>query len=435
MGAGLESGAQPGVDALTHLLLALVVVIAIARVFGAAFRRMGQPPVMGEIVAGIVLGPSLLGRLAPDASAFLFPATVIPSLAVFAQIGVILYMFLIGLQMDGRVLRERASAFAGIALASILAPFALGAALSLPLHPHLSPAGVPKTVFALFLGVSMSVTAFPVLARILADLKLQETRIGVLALSCAAAGDVVAWCLLAVVVGVARSEPGGVLETLGLAAVFSTFMVTIVRRAAGRVAAHRAAHRERSRETLAIAGVAILLSALATQAIGIHALFGAFLLGAVVPRDSALARDLLDRLEDLVVLFLLPLFFASAGLHTEIGLVRGLEGWLVLVLIVLVASVGKIGGALVGARAAGFDWREAFGLGVLMNTRGLMELIVLEVGLDLGILTPTLFAMLVLMAIATTLATAPLLKALGWHRRAPGFPGPGQAEDRGPRSK
>ncbi len=281
---------------------------------------------------------------------------------------------------------------------------------------------MPKTVFALFLGVSMSVTAFPVLARILADFRLQETKIGVLALSCAAAGDMVAWCLLAVVVGVARSESGGVFQTLGLAALFTTFMLAIVRRAAGRLATHHAAHRDRSRETLAIAGVAILLPALATHAIGIHALFGAFLLGAVVPRDSVLARDLLDRLEDLVVLCLLPLFFASAGLHTEIGLVCGLEGWLVVLLIVFVASVGKIGGALVGARAAGFDWREAFGLGILMNSRGLMELIVLKVGLDLGILTPTLFAMLVLMAIATTLGTAPLLKALGWHRRPPGFP-------------
>jgi Kef-type K+ transport system membrane component KefB len=260
--------------------------------------------------------------------------------------------------------------------------------------------------------VSMSVTAFPVLARILTDRRMHQTRMGTIALSCAAVDDVTAWCLLAFVVGLAQSNPSSAGITVALTFCYIAFMLVVVRPGAVWLA-RRYEHPSRvGQRTLALICVALLLSALATELIGIHALFGAFLLGAVIPHDSGLARAALEKLEDVVVVLFLPAFFAFTGLRTEIGLVIGVEQWLICGLIILVASAGKFGGTLVAARLTGLDWRDAASLGVLMNTRGLMELIVLNVGLDLGVLSPTLFAMLVLMAVVTTLATTPALHAL-----------------------
>jgi Kef-type K+ transport system membrane component KefB len=403
----------PAFDVLGHVLIAFVVIVLVSRGLGSLFARFGQPPVVGEIVAGILLGPSLLGRIAPEGSAFLFPPQVTPHLGVLAQVGVILYMFLVGLHLDTRLLRRKTEASIAISHASILAPFLLGSILALWLYTRWAGAGVPFTVFALFLGVSMSVTAFPVLARILTDRKIHKSRLGTLALACAAVDDVTAWCLLALVVGVARSEPNKVLVTVGLTAAFIALLYFVIRPVARKFVARRAVAPGSPQTTLAVACVALLLSALATESIGIHALFGAFLLGAVIPHDSSVARELLGKLEDAVVVLLLPVFFAYTGLRTQIGLVNGVEEWLACILIVLVASTGKFGGSLLAARATGSGWREAASLGVLMNTRGLMELIVLNVGLDLGVLSPTLFAMLVLMAVVTTLATTPTLALLG----------------------
>jgi Kef-type K+ transport system membrane component KefB len=399
-------------DVLLHVLLALVVVIVVARLFGAFFRRINQPPVIGEVLAGIFLGPSLLGRLAPDVSAVLLPPVIAPFLGILSQVGVILYMFLVGLELDTKLLRQRTHTSVAISHASIVAPFLLGALLALWLYPLLSSSDVSFTVFALFMGVSMSVTAFPVLARILTDRQMQKTRLGTIALACAAVDDVTAWCLLAFVVSVVNAEPGRIFLTLALTAAYIAAVLIAVRPAAAWLAERHARRGRLQQDMLAIVCVALLLSALTTEGIGIHALFGAFFLGAVVPHDSTLARDLADKLEDVVVVLLLPAFFAFTGMRTEIGLVNGLDQWLLCAVIIFVASLGKFGGTAIAARLTGLDWNQAASLGVLMNTRGLMELIVLNIGLDLGVLSPTLFAMLVLMALVTTLATTPILHLL-----------------------
>jgi Kef-type K+ transport system membrane component KefB len=409
--APADGAGAPKVDAVFHVLLALVVVMAVGQVLARLFVRLGQPPVLGEVVGGILLGPSLLGWAWPAAYAFLLPPAVAPYLGVVAQLGVILYMFLVGLELNAGLLRRQAHAAVTISHAGIVFPFLLGAALALLLYPRLAGPNVPFTSFALFLGVALAITAFPVLARILTDRGMSRTELGTLALSCAAAGDVTAWCLLAVAVGVARAELGAAALVLAGSAAYLAFVFLAVRPLAARFAA-RCDRDGLPRWAFALVLSALLLSALATAAIGIHALFGAFLLGAVVPHDSALAREFTRRTEDLVTVLLLPAFFAFTGLRTEVGLLSGAEDWLVCGLITLVATAGKYGGSLAAARLAGLPWRTAAALGALMNTRGLMELIVLNVGLDLKVISPALFAMMVLMALATTLATAPALRLL-----------------------
>jgi Kef-type K+ transport system membrane component KefB len=408
-------GAQgrQGVDNLLHVLLALLVVIVTARLLGALFKHLGQPPVIGEVVAGILLGPSLLGRLAPEASSYLLPSSVAPYFSVLAQVGVILYMFLVGLELDTTALRQGTHATVAISHASIITPFLLGSSLALWVYPLLSSQDVPFTVFALFLGVSMSVTAFPVLARILTDRSMQRTRLGVIALTCAAVDDVTAWCLLAFVVSVVHARMGGALSTIAWSLVYIAVIVGAVRPVVRRLAGRVDKAGELTQPVLAVLIVGLLLSALTTEFIGIHAIFGAFLLGAVIPHDSVIARELTHRLEDIVVVLLLPAFFAFTGMRTQIGLVSGAEQWLLCGVIILTACLGKFGGSAIAARLTGLSWREASALGILMNTRGLMELIVLNVGLDLGILSPALFAMLVLMAIVTTVMTTPILQVLG----------------------
>jgi len=414
LGTTEESGQ---VDVLLHVLVALLVIIAFARTLGAVFARWGQPPVIGEVVAGIILGPSALGRLAPDVSAFILPASVAPFLGLLAQVGVIVYMFLVGMELDPTLLRRRTHATVLISHVSIVAPFVLGVALALYLYPRFSTRDVPFDVFALFLGVSMAVTAFPVLARILTDRAMQKTRLGVLALSCAAIDDVTAWCLLAFLVSIVHSRAGGALLTAALTLGYIAFMIFAARPLV-RKFVERQEGRGLTEGVLAVVCVALLLSSLITESIGIHAIFGAFLLGATVPHASRLARELTDRLQALVLVLFLPAFFALTGLRTELGLVHGAADWAVTLAIILVASVGKFGGSYAAARWTGLGSRDAAAIGILMNTRGLMELIVLNVGLSLGIISPRLFAMLVVMAVVTTLATTPILLAIGPDRGA-----------------
>ncbi len=416
--AAVEGPSAPKVDAVFHVLLALVVVMAVGQALGRLFARLGQPPVLGEVVGGILLGPSLLGWLWPAGYAYLLPPAVAPYLGVVAQLGVILYMFLVGLELNAGLLRKQAHAAVTISHAGIVLPFLLGAALALLLYPRLAGPGVPFTSFALFLGVALAITAFPVLARILTDRGMTRGELGVLALGCAAAGDLTAWCLLAVAVGVARAELGAAALVLAGSAAYLAFMFLVVRPLAARFAA-RCDKGGLPRWAFALVLGALVLSALATDAVGIHALFGAFLLGAVVPHDSALAREFTRRTEDLVTVLLLPAFFAFTGLRTEVGLLNTAEDWLDCGLITLAATAGKYGGSLAAGRLAGLPWRTATALGALMNTRGLMELIVLNVGLDLKVISPALFAMMVLMALATTLATGPALHLLGARPAAP----------------
>jgi Kef-type K+ transport system membrane component KefB len=364
--------------------------------------------VIGEVVAGIVLGPSFLGS---ELSAFVLPPGIAPFLGVIAQLGVLLYMFSVGLELHADPIRRRLHGTIATSHASILLPFVLGAILALDLYPRLSTSDISFTSFALFMGVAMSITAFPVLARILTDRRLAHTELGAIALSCAATDDVTAWCLLALVVGVAQAEIGSGLlvaaETLG----YILVMVLLVRPILKRVIAASNAD-QLSRNAVALVFIALLLSALTTEYIGIHAIFGAFFLGAVIPHDSNVARTFTRQLDFVVTVLLLPAFFAFTGMRTRIDLVSGIDQWTICALIIVVATAGKFGGTLVAARLTGLDWRTAAALGTLMNTRGLMELIVLNVGLDLKVISPALFAMMVLMALATTLMTSPLLGLL-----------------------
>jgi Kef-type K+ transport system membrane component KefB len=258
----------------------------------------------------------------------------------------------------------------------------------------------------------MSITAFPVLARILTDRGMHTTPLGTMALTCAAVDDVTAWCLLAFLMSVVRAAPGDSLITIGFTAGFILAMVLAVRPAISLVTRWRDRWGSLTQGMFSIVCVALLLAALAAESIGIHALFGAFLLGALIPHDSALADDVARRLEDVAVVLLLPVFFAYTGMRTQIGLVTGSEELIACALIIIVASLGKFGGSTLAARVTGLGWRESMALGVLMNTRGLMELVVLNIGLDLKLVSPTLFAMLVTMALVTTLATTPILHLL-----------------------
>jgi Kef-type K+ transport system membrane component KefB len=402
---------------LYHVLVALVSILLLGRWLGKLFVHFGQPRVIGEIVAGIALGPSLLGRVWPQATDFILPADVGPFLGIIAQVGIILYMFLVGLELNAGLLRSRAHATIAISHTSILVPFLLGATLALWLYPRLASGDVPFTSFALFIGVAMSITAFPVLARILTDRRMEDTELGVVALSCAAIDDVTAWCLLAFVVGVAQAEVGGAVETALLALGYIAVMLAVVRPLAVRYLGHDSGHPPRRMAVWVL--VALLFSALTAEWIGIHAIFGAFLLGAIIPHDSDVAQDFTHKLEDIVKILLLPAFFAYTGMRTQIGLVSGWEAWMFCAVIILVATLGKFGGTLAAARFTGLGWRTSAALGILMNTRGLMELIVLNIGLELGVISPKLFAMMVIMALVTTIATTPILQALTHPGTAP----------------
>ncbi len=411
---------EPQVDVVLHVLATLAAMVGLGHLLARVFQKMGQPPVIGEVVAGICLGPSVLGALAPEIMHLLIPSPVMDprgqvatALKVIAQVGIVLYMFTVGLELNAAALRRRAHAAVVISHMSIAVPFLLGSILALWLHQTYAPTGTSFTSFALFMGVAMAITAFPVLARILTDRCMETTPLGVMALACAAAGDATAWCLLAVVVGVAKSQvANGLIVTLSAVA-FVAAMIFAVRpfvvawctrldRRSGPL----------SSGVLALGLVAVLVSSLVAQMIGIHAIFGAFLLGALIPHESLLSRELTSRLKDSVTILLLPAFFADTGMRTQIGLVSSLNEWLVCAAIIAVATVGKFGGTFAAARAVGISNRDSAALGTLMNTRGLMELIVLNIGLDLGVISPTLFAMMVLMALATTMATAPILSRL-----------------------
>lgn len=407
--SGGIAAARP--SALPHVLIALVAVLIVGRLLAALFRYIGQPPVIGEVVGGILLGPTLLGRLWPEGAEFVLPPSVAPYLGIIAQLGVILYMFLVGLELNPAILRQHAHSTIAISHASIVLPFVLGAALALVLYPRFSTSNVSFASFALFVGVALSITAFPVLARILKDRSMQHTDMGVLALGCAATDDVTAWCLLAFVVGFAQARFADAALTVALTAAYIGFMFLVVRPLIARYL-QRAGEIQLTQGLVALVFAALLLSALATEAIGVHSLFGAFLLGAVIPHQSAIARAFIARLEDLVTVLLLPAFFAFTGMRTEIGLVWSAEQWWLCGLIILVASLGKFGGTLVAARFTGLGWSNAVSLGLLMNTRGLMELIALNIGFDMKIISADLFASMVLMALVTTMATSPLLRLL-----------------------
>lgn len=406
---------------LARLLLQLIVIVLAARMCGALAGHLGQPPVIGEIVAGVLLGPSLLGWLLPSASGFLFPTASMQVLQLLSQIGVMLFMFVVGVELEPSYLRGKAHSAVAVSHFSIIIPFTLGVALSLALYTQYAPHGVPVHAFALFCGIAMSTTAFPVMARILEERQLTHTPLGVTAIACAAIDDVTAWSILAFVVAVTTAGGAGrtLLVIAALSATFVLLMIAVVRPVLQRVL-----HPERTGNTLSKGGIAIVLavllsSALITEVIGIHALFGAFAAGAIMPVGGTFRRVLRERLESISSVFLLPIFFVYTGLRTEIGLLDDAWSWAICLIIIVVATTGKFGGTVLAARWTGQPWRDSMALGALMNTRGLMELIALNVGYDLGILTPEIFAMMVLMALVTTAMTGPLLSlSLNWGRGA-----------------
>jgi Kef-type K+ transport system membrane component KefB/nucleotide-binding universal stress UspA family protein len=406
------------VSAILHSPLALFMVqaaliIALSRLVGLLASALSQPMVIAEIVAGILLGPSLLGLVSPHTMTALFPKESMGLLGMISQIGLILFMFLIGLELDPKLLRGRAHTSVVISHSSIIVPCLLGALLGLYLYPRLSSPDVPFGSFVLFMGVAMSITAFPVLARILAERRLLKTKIGAIAITCAAVDDVTAWCLLAFVVSIAKStDVKGAAFTVGLALAYIAGMFVFVRPFLRRLGAVSSSPEGLTQNLVAVTLLMLLSSSWLTELIGIHALFGAFMLGAVMPKEGNFSRLLAEKLEDLVVVFLLPMFFAYSGLRTQIGLLSSQHAWVMCGLVILVACAGKFGGSTVAARLTGLRWREASALGILMNTRGLMELIVLNIGLDLGVISPTLFTMMVIMALVTTFMTTPLLEVV-----------------------
>ena len=413
---GANTAAEPlsPTDALHRplalLIIQLLVIVLATQAGGSLAVLLRQPAVIGEIAAGLLLGPSLVGQLWPAAHSFLFPASSLDILRLLSQLGVILFMFSVGLDVDVAHLRQRAPTAIAVSHFSIVVPFLLGVGASLALFRHYAPAGVPFHSFALFMGIALSITAFPVLARVIEERGLTKTPLGTTALACAAVDDVTAWSLLAMVVTLATA--GGVGGTLAFMvtalAIFMSVMVWAVRPWLERFFENARAPLTRGQTVHVL--VVLLTAAVLTEIIGIHALFGAFLAGAIMPASPELRQQLRERLESLSSVFLLPIFFAYTGLRTEIGLLNDAASWAVCLGIILTAVAGKLLGSMLAARWSGSSWHDAFSvLGALMNTRGLMELVALNVGYDLGILSPHMFTMLVVMALVTTIMTGPLI--------------------------
>lgn len=411
--APAESGAPAGSfiksledNVLLRVLLALAAVILGGNLIGRVVERLGQPRVIGEILAGLLLGPSLFGERFANA---VLPAAAVPPMQLIAQLGVVLYMFIVGLELHGQDAKKELKAILGISIAGMAVPFALGSALAPFLYKSLAPPEVSITNFILFFGVAMSVTAFPVLARILRDQGMFHSTLGVTAIRSAAVSDAAAWSLLAVVVGIARAEPNAGLSVVAKAMVYLAFMYFVARPLLRKLISTWAS-RELPRSATAWLLLLLFLSAATAEAIGIHAIFGAFLLGVIIHNDAPVAKAFTRQFEPVATTLFLPAFFALTGMRTRIDLLNGVENWLICILIIAIASAGKILGTFVAARLAGFGSGFAFALGALMNTRGLMELVVLNIGLDLGIISQRLFAMMVIMALATTWMTGPFLR-------------------------
>jgi Kef-type K+ transport system membrane component KefB len=398
---------------LGTLILQIGVIIGVSRLVAVLFQKFHQPKVMGEMFAGIMLGPSFLGWVAPHLSASLFPPLSLGYLNALSQVGVVIYMFLVGVALNPKSLREHGHTAVLTSHVSIIVPFLLGAALALLLYPRFCDDSIGFTGFALFMGAAMSITAFPVLARILTDRGMVGTKLGSLAIACAAVDDVTGWCILAYIVVLVRA--GGHASTplwltVGGLAAFLLIMVYGGRRLLRRFGVACREQGQLSENALALLVVVVLASAVITEHLGLHLVFGAFLAGVIMPKGKKFVRFILDKFETPTVVVLLPLYFAFTGLRTSVRVISNAEMWFFCLIIIVVAIAGKLGGSMVAARSAGSGWREAAGLGILMNARGLMELVILNVGLDIGVISPSLYSMMVVMALVTTFMTTPLLE-------------------------
>jgi len=397
-----------------QILLQLIVILIVVQIFGHLSGRIGQQWVIGEILAGIALGPSLLGALLPGIKAMVFPANALPTLQTLGDIGLVFYMFSLGSRLDTQMMLRQSRKAIVASLSGILLPLILGASLAFTLYPAFAGPKATLVSFMLLVGTAMAITAFPVLARLLSEKNMLGTKIGALALTCAAVDDIIAWCLLALVIAVVHAQgvTSGLL-TVGLTVLFIGVMLGIVRP----LLAYTSRHLLSRHLLVALTLVLLLLSAYTTNAIGIHPVFGAFLMGLILPRRAAFIEQVrsLDQVNNMIFL---PLFFVYSGLRTQIGLIGAPALWLICLLVLAVACLGKILGGTLSVRWMGESWRESLTLGVLMNTRGLVELIVLNIGLDLGVLSPALFTMLVIMAVVTTMMASPLLPLLGYRKKS-----------------
>jgi Kef-type K+ transport system membrane component KefB len=402
-------------DPLAILLAQIIMIILVARLFGWVFKKIGQPSVIGEIIAGIALGPSLLGLYFPDFFHALFPPDSLENLKFLSQIGLILFMFVIGMELDIKVLKNRAKEAIVISHASIVIPFALGIGLAYFVYNRFAPEGVKFLSFSLFMGIAMSITAFPVLARIVQERGMHKTKLGAIVITCAAADDITAWCLLAVVIAIVKA---GTFESsmfiISLAALYVLIMIFLVKPFLKRIGDLYGAKDSLSKPVVAIFFLILIISSYATELVGIHALFGAFMTGAIMPDIPKFRTVFIAKVEDVSVILLLPLFFVFTGLRTEIGLINEPYLWKVTGFIILVAVVGKFFGSALAAKFVGQSWRNSLIIGALMNTRGLMELIVLNIGLGLGVLTTEVFTMMVIMALVTTFMTGPALNLINY---------------------
>ena len=395
---------------LAILLLQILTIILTARLFGFLCKKIGQPSVIGEIIAGIVLGPSFVGMYFPEFSGFLFPKQSLGNLQFLSQIGLILFMFVVGMELDLKVLKTKAHEAVVISHASIIFPFSLGIGLAFFVYQNFAPEGIKFLPFALFIGISMSITAFPVLARIVQERNLSKTKLGSLAITCAAADDITAWCMLAAVIAIVKA--GSVVSsiyTILMAVGYVFLMIKLVQPFLKRMGDIYSNKEGLSKPVVAVFFIMLLASAYATEVIGIHALFGAFMAGVIMPSNTNFRSIFIEKIEDVSMLLLLPLFFVFTGLRTQIGLLNEPYLWEMCGVIILVAVVGKFVGSALAARFIGQNWRDSLIIGALMNTRGLMELVVLNIGYDLGVLSPEIFAMMVIMALVTTFMTGPAL--------------------------
>ncbi|HEX8269946.1 MAG TPA: cation:proton antiporter [Flavobacterium sp.] len=410
-------------DSLTHnlteslaiLLLQILAIILVARIFGWFFRKIGQQSVVGEMVAGIVLGPSLLGMYFPEFSTTLFPVESLGNLKLLSQIGLIFFMFVIGMELDLKALQNKANDAVVISHASIIFPFTLGIGLAYFIYEQFAPSGVQFASFALFIAISMSITAFPVLARIVQERGIHKTKLGTIVITCAAADDITAWCILATVIAIVNAGSfGSSLYIIALAVAYVFLMLKVVRPFLARVGELKNSRESLNKPVVAIFLLTLIISAYTTEVIGIHALFGAFMAGAIMPANANFRSIIIEKVEDVSVIVLLPLFFVFTGLRTKIGLIDSVEMWQMTGIVIIVAVVGKFLGSALAAKFVGQSWRDSLTIGALMNTRGLMELIVLNIGKDLGVLDDRMFAILVIMALVTTFMTGPALDLINW---------------------
>ncbi len=405
----LESFSSP----LIIFILQLIIIIVVSQCFVFLLKKIGQPAVIGEIIAGIVLGPSLLGGLFPEVSSFIFPKISLGNLQMLSQVGLVLFMFVIGMELNLEALKKKAKAAVVISHASILIPYLLGVVLALFLYKVYAPGNIPFYAFALFIGIAMSITAFPVLARIIKERNMVHTRLGTMAITCAAADDITAWCLLAFVIAIVKAGSlSASLYTILFTVAFISLMVLIVKPVLKKVVEKKNPEGKTTRASIAVVFTVLLLSAFICELIGIHALFGAFLAGVIMPESFNFREEVISRTEDVATVLLLPLFFVFTGLRTEIGLLNDGGSWLMCMLITVIAIAGKFGGSAMAAKVTGESTYNSLAIGALMNTRGLVELVVLNIGYDLGILTPQLFTMFVIMALITTFMTNPLMNML-----------------------